>query len=216
MASNNPKSSSKFLWIIVAIGAFIAVKQIKQEWYDQKALDKAGANAEQQMDAMRSQAAAENPNNPTEALQEKLLKKSQEELAKKSGDQKADEAAGQYLGFYLINVRTRYEYCKAFGVNITPYVTAFKADNEALYQKSREIHARTAYSPDKIENELYKQVATSFHKTVSDDMQATAKEYKMTTKEVCLAFSSNAQELAKAMSLANVNPALYKAMVEAK
>lgn len=203
----------KILWVVAVVAAFVAVKEGKQWWFDARAMDKAGAAANKEMDDMRAKAAAEHPDKPVAlALQEEALKA----LAKESGDKKADTAADQFIGFYMVNVRTRPDYCKALGVDISPFTNEFIAQHKDLYAKSRMIHARSPYAPDKIENEMFKQLQPTFKKTIQDDLALAAKQNNATEKDVCEAFASNGKEMAAEMHLSKLAPALYQAMVEAK
>lgn len=207
----------KFLWVVAVVAAFIAVKEGKQWWFDARAMDKAGAAANKEMDDMRAKAAAEHPDKPVAlAFQEEALKSTAEALAKESGDKKADTAADQFIGFYMANVRTRPDYCKALGVDISPFTNEFIAQHKDLYSKSRMIHARSPYAPDKIENEMFKQLQPTFKKTIQDDLALAAKQNNATEKDVCEVFASNGKEMAAEMHLSKLAPALYQAMVEAK
>lgn len=206
----------KILWVVAVVAAFVAVKEGKQWWFDARAMDKAVAAANKEMDDMRAKAAAEHPDKPVAlALQEEALKWTAEALAKESGDKKADTAADQFIGFYMANVRTRPDYCKALGVDISPFTNEFIAQHKDLYAKSRMIHARSPYATDKIEN-LFKQLQPTFKKTIQDELALAAKQNNATEKDVCEAFASNGKEMAAEMHLSKLAPALYQAMVEAK
>lgn len=209
--------TQKILWFVAFAVAFVAVKEIKQWYFDRQAFEKAGSAANQSMDEMRARAAAEHPEKPVAyAVQEEAVKRSNESLSQKSGDKKADAAAGQFIGYYMINVRTRYDYCNSLGVDISPYTNAFIAEHKDLYAKSRMIHARSPYTPDKIESAMYEQLLPTFQKTIVDAMSTIAKQNNATEKDVCVAFNTNGAELAAEMLLAKINPALNQAMLEAK
>ena len=45
------------------------------------------------------------------------------------GREKLDTAADQFLGFYLVNARTRQEYCLSLGVAIPTFVSEFDKIN---------------------------------------------------------------------------------------
>ena len=210
-------AKQRVVWLISFVIAFLVVKEVKQWYFDNRALENAGVAASQAMDDLRTKVAAEHPEKPVVyALQEEAVKQSAENLAKKSGDQKSDAAAGQFIGYYMINVRTRHEYCKGLGVDISPYTNAFVQENKDLYAKSRTIHARGPYTPDKVENEMYRQLMPSMQKTISEAMTAMAKQNNMTEKDVCAAFNANGVTLASEMQLSKISPALYQAMIEAK
>lgn len=207
----------KLLWGISFAAAFVAVKEIKQWYFDNQAIEKAGAAANQSMEELRAKAAADHPDQPLAyAAHEEAIRRSNETLAQKSGEQKADAAAGQFIGFYMINVRTRHDYCKALGVDISPFTNTFVAEHKELYAKSRMIHARSPYTPDKIENTMYVQLQPTLQQTISEAMTTLAKQNNVTEKDVCVAFNVNGAELAAEMNLAKVNPTLNQAMIEAK
>lgn len=210
-AKNKTKGTiwQKIMWFIAFAVAFTAVKEGKQWWY--------GVNSKNNFEGMRETAAKEHPDQPiSEAMRDAALKLTTEKLEKESGTKKADTAAGQFIGYYFVNVRTRYDYCKGIGVDIGSYVKAFKANNATLYEKSRVIHGRSPYTADKVELESYRMLLPTMQKTIVDAMGDMAKQSNISEVEVCKAFSDNGEELANEMMLEKVSPALYKAMLEAQ
>lgn len=199
----------KVLWFIAFAVAFIVVKEGKQWWY--------GVSANNELEKIRETAAKEHPEQPiSEAMRDAALKLSAEKLGKKSGAKKADTAAGQFIGYYFVNVWTRYDYCKGLGVDIGSYVEAFKVNNAKLYEKSRVIHSRGSYTADKVESETYRMLLPSMQKTIVDAMRDMAKQNNVNEVKICKVFSDRGEELANEMMLEKVSPALYKAMLEAQ
>ncbi len=207
----------KAMVILCWVVGFVAAKMIVQSYFDKQAFKTAGAEANKSMEELRAKAVAEHPDQPAAfAIHDEAIQRSSEELAQKSGNQKANEAAGQFIGFYMINVRTRHDYCKDLGVDISTYTKAFAAEHEALYAKSRTILGRGPYSPDKIEDMTYEQLQPILQKTISEGMATLAKQNKVTEKDICQGYSDKGAELASEMHLSKVNPALYQAMLDAR
>ena len=150
------------------------------------------------------------------ALAEEAVKASGERLSGASGESKAQEAAGQFLGFYLVNVRARREYCQRLGVDITPFVKAFSAEHKDLYEKSRKIIARGPYSPNQVEEKLYNMMQPTIQTTVGDAMRTMGSEVHASEQQVCAAFNANGAKVANAFQLSTLNPALYRVMLEVK
>ena len=205
------------IWIASLAAGYFLVHEIKQRWSEQRSLDKAGAIANKTFDELRDAAAKNHPDQSIAiAVQQEAIKRSEVELAKETGDNKSDAAAGQFLGFYLVNMRARSDYCKALGLDISPFTSAFERNHASLYIKSRLINSRGPFAPDRLESEMYKQLLPTFEKTIADEMRATASELKVTEADVCKLLSSNGEELAVSMQLSTVNPALSRAMIEAR
>lgn len=175
-------------WFVAFVAAFVAVKEAK---------------------AMDDMPAAL-------AMSKDALKQSVHSLAKESGSDKADTAAGQFIGFYLINVRSRHDYCKALGVDISAFTNEFVSEHKDLYAKSRVIHARSPYTPDQIESELFSLAQPTFKDTIGDAMSAMAKRKNMSEKDICVLFATNGKKYASEMHLSKINPTLFQAMSGAR
>ncbi|CAN7781039.1 hypothetical protein LJR296_008005 [Cupriavidus necator] len=219
---SNPDAARRIRWksllisLLAFVVAFVAVKALRQESADRDAIARGAAKAEQSMRDLQAQAANEHPDKPLgEARQIASTEVSQAELSRKSGQAKADAAAGQFLGYYLVNVRARADYCKAQGIDIGPFVDAFKRQNAAFYAKSRAIHARGPVSPDDLETKFYEQLRPSLESTIQDNTTDFAARNNMTVAEVCQGLADKPEESAKLLDLAHLNPALYDALSNA-
>lgn len=195
--------------------AYYAVKGLRQDWTNKNAAERGVSEAYKKI---HEKAAQEHPDKPvSKALGEAASSLSQADLSSKTGAAKADTAAGQFLGYYLVNVRTRAEYCRNLGVDISPFVAAFRNHNAGLYAKTREIHSReTTISPDDLEETLYSAMKPTIERLLQDATAAVATENGITTTEVCEAFATEPALMVKELDLAKTNPTLRNALLEAQ
>lgn len=109
------------------------------------------------MDATINQAMTEakpvDGKSAAEVFGENMRKKANDELDRHpDGREKLDTAANQFLGFYLVNARTRPEYCLSLGVAIPTFVSEFDKINQRVLISARKMQA-TSPQPD--EEKLY-------------------------------------------------------------
>ena len=176
------------------------------------------AQTVEQMDATVTQAMSEakpvDGKNATEVMGENMRKKANDELAKlPDGRKKLDAAANQFLGFYLMNARTRPEYCLSLGVAIPTFVSEFDKINQRELISARKIQAT---SPDPDEEKFYQLVKASMLKTLTFQMKDQSSQLKMTEKEFCEAFESSATEIAGRLRFSELLPAQSKVLIEAR
>ena len=83
----------------VAIAVFYGVKELKQSWFDQRAI----AKVDNTVNQLREEAIRANPEAPAEAMKEAAGKHMAEQLASQSGDKakQASTAADQFWGCLL-------------------------------------------------------------------------------------------------------------------
>lgn len=195
----------KTLWLIAFSLAFFVVKYAK-EGYMAHAIEDANVKLE----SVKQEAVAKRPDlAPSVAFAEAAKHNSEASLTAAGGsDKKISMAADQFVGFYYVNVKTRYEYCNKLGVDITPFVTAFKAVNAEEYRITIEEEIRQKVN---IEWSISK-LEPSWQSIINQAMQDASKQYKVSTKEVCEIFANNSSEIAAEMTLQKVNPALYAAL----
>lgn len=209
--------AKRLLWAVSFVAAFAITRVVTQWYFDGQRLQNEANSSSQMFNTLRAKAIAEHPNQPAPyALAEEAVKASGERLSGASGESKAQEAAGQFLGFYLVNVRARREYCQRLGVDITPFVKAFSAEHKDLYEKSRKIIARGPYSPNQVEEKLYNMMQPTIQTTVGDAMRTMGSEVHASEQQVCATFNANGAKVANAFQLSTLNPALYRVMLEVK
>lgn len=171
-----------------------------------------------EFDEMKAKAAREQPHRPTAyVVLEEAVKKSNASLARETNlTKKADEAANQFLGFYLVNTKALAEHCRRLGVDIAAFVQAFAGEHAALYQKSRQIHDRDPDGADKMEAEVYRALEPQLDQMMADSMKAAAQQYGASEQQVCQAIADHPKEMASQFTLAKVNPGLHQALTEAR
>lgn len=209
--------AKRLLWAVSFIAAF-AITRVATQWYfESQRLHNEADSSRQMFNTLQAKAVAEHPDQPAPyALAEEAVKASGERLSGASGESKAQEAAGQFLGFYLVNVRARKEYCQRLGVDIAPFVEAFSAEHNDLYEKSRKIIARGPYSPSQVEEKLYNMMQPTIQTTIGDAMRTMGSEVHASEQQVCAAFNANGAKIADAFRLSTINPVLYRVMLEVK
>ena len=150
----------------------------------------------------------------TEVMGENMRKKANDELARlPDGRKKLDAAANQFLGFYLVNARTRPEYCLSLGVAIPTFVSEFDKINQRELISARKIQAT---SPEPDEEKFYQFVKASMLKTLTFQMKDQTSQLKMTEKEFCEALESSATETAGRLRFSELMPSQSKVLIEAK
>ncbi|MFM0143511.1 hypothetical protein [Paraburkholderia sp. RL18-085-BIA-A] len=224
MASNNTTATSKkasskqwAVGLICFIVAFGVVKTYRQHNADGEMTAQGKARATASMQAMQDEAAREHPEKPLgEAMRDAAISRSRATLAAETGAQKADEAAGQFLGYYLANVRARANYCRSQGVDITPFVEAFRQHNATFYEQSRVIHARGPYSADALEEMLYRQMGPAMEQAVRATTEDAAARQNVSVVVVCQSLAASPVEAVDVLDLSRVHPALIQAMAAAQ
>ena len=174
--------------------------------------------AVEKMDATTTQAMSEakpvDGKSATEVMGDSMRKKANDELARlPDGTKKFDAAANQFLGFYLVNARTRPEYCLSLGVAIPTFVSQFDKINQRELISARKIQAT---SPEPDEEKFYQFVKASMLKTLTFQMKDQASQLKMTEKEFCEALESNATEIAGRLRFSELMPSQSKVLIEVK
>jgi hypothetical protein len=174
--------------------------------------------AVQEMDATINQAIIEakpvDGKSATDVMVENMRKKANDELDKHpDGREKLDTAANQFLGFYLVNARTRQEYCLSLGVAIPTFVSEFDKINQRELISARKIQAS---SPLPDEEKFYQSVKASMLKTLTFQMKDQASQLKMTEKDFCQALESNPTEIAGRLRFSELMPSQSRVLIEAK
>lgn len=145
---------------------------------------------------------------------ENMRRKANDELdGHPDGREKLDTAANQFLGFYLVNVRTRPEYCFSLGVAIPTFVSEFDKINQRELVSARKIQA---ISPQPDEEKLYQFLKASALKTLTFQMKDQASQLKMTEKEFCQAHESSPTEIAERLRFSELMPSQSKVLIEAR
>ena len=186
------------------------IQQLEQELraLRQKEL---GAAVDQSIKDLKQKAIQQHPNEPLPtAVQQEALKQSQERLSKESDPKKRQQsAAAMFLGAYLLNTKERSEYCREQGVDIQIFETAYEKIHSQHLAK-----ALSALSPLGIDQStLYAATKKQLHESVSQDMEAIATNYHVSTKAVCDEFASNGEIIANEMNISKIQPGIDEALL---
>lgn len=196
--------------VVCAIVAVKLLGAISQPEITTQAVEKMDATITQAM----TDAKPADGKSVAEVMGENMQKKANDELARlPDGRKKLDAAANQFLGFYLVNARTRLEYCSSLDVAIPTFVSELEKINQRELISARKIQAA---SPEPDEEKFYQLVKTSMLKTLTFQMKDQASQLKITEKEFCEALESNAAEIAGRLRFSELLPSQSKVLIEAK
>ncbi|HEV7611866.1 MAG TPA: hypothetical protein VGO37_08335 [Steroidobacteraceae bacterium] len=124
--------------------------------------------------------------------------------------EKLQFAVGHFFGYYLINVETKVNYCRQLGVEISPFITAFKNANDDIYVKAAALLAKEGLTENQMLFKLQDRLVDLTFKSMAD--QATAQG--ITTTVVCARlrdYGSRDPNLAYRKS----NPEVYRMLMDA-
>ncbi len=193
--------------IIVIAATFFATKYFLADSEKEEAFK----NAHAEIDAIRSDVRKNQPDEPEVlAMHEAASKKMIDNInAKGTAKEKQKTAAGSFLGYYLVNHRQRAEYCKNLGVDIMPFIDAFKALHEAEYAVA--VKAVNA-TPENVD-ELFVGLQPQFVTVIEQDMAYIANENGVSLAEACRLISDHADILVPDMHFALTQPAVHQALM---
>lgn len=193
-------------WMVAFVVAFVVVKYAKEGYMATNAFESAQVNIEK----MKADAVAARPDMaPSYAFADAAKKKAETDLASSANpDTKLTKAADQFFGFYYVNVITRKEYCDKLGVDITPFITAFKAANAKEYRIASETESWKKTNPKWFMSKM----EPSFRSTIDQAMLDAAKQNNVSPKEVCTSIAENGTEIAAEMTSQKMMPANYAAL----
>lgn len=197
--------------ILVFILAFAAASVLTRTALDSYRKRNAVAKAEQALDQLKQDAAAKHPGvTQSEAIKREASAQMSSNLAAQSNERKRLEAAaGNFLGFYLVNVREREQYCRERGVDIGAFVTAFQRGHATELSKAREALASAPFAED----ELYKSLKPQLAAVITQDMHDIAAQNKISDKQACELVAENGAALAAEMHLSKAQPAVHRALL---
>lgn len=210
VSDSTNKKITRYGVVICAIAAVQILGAISQPDTTTQTVEK--------MDATMTQAIAEakplDGKSATEVMAENMKRKANDSLASlPDGRKKLDAVANQFLGFYLVNARTRPEYCSNLGVAIPTFVSEFDKINQRELISARKIQA---LSPEPDEEKFYQLTKSSMLKTIAFAMKDQASQLKMTEKELCQAIESNAIDVAGSFRFSGLMPSQSKVLIEAR
>jgi len=216
------KSVFGILVMVVAGGlGYFAVKEVKKQWFQSEAIEKASESAavsmEQDIKLAQSQATTEK--NTSTILLEEARKSATSTLNTTSTyKQKLEAASNMFFGAYLLNTRTRPDYCASLGIPIKSFVSTYKQKHHQLFTTAERIQIQDfadhgyTYNIDK----LYKMMSPSHEKVIVQDMKDVASNLEISEREVCQSFEQNSTEWVDLFDLRKIVPEITKILLSAE
>jgi hypothetical protein len=126
---------------------------------------------------------SQNRKTPYQESLEQDAKARKEEFFAATNDatKKREFGIGHFFGYYLINVETKVNYCRQLGVDISPFITAFREANKDIYVKATSLLAKQGLTENQTLFKMEDQLVNLTFKIMAD--QAAAQ--KITTTVVC-------------------------------
>ena len=125
---------------------------------------------------------------------------------------KRKAAASSFMGFYLVNTRTRQAFCSRKGVALDTYNAQFKLEHDLLLIEAKKLLFKDEGSIDAF-YQLIKEQGTA---SVAQDMSDIANMLNISLEEACVFLNSSAQDFVPKMSFANTQPLAYKYLTAPK
>lgn len=192
--------------VVACVGAFF----VARPWFD-KPLFK--SDAEATAERLVAQAEAEKaPDQPfSEVLRNVANEESERVLANAGSVEKRRlNASYQFSAFYYINTLFRKNYCQKLGVDISPFVSAFKKENAGSYNEARKVWLKEGINAEA----MVRGKAVTFESLIGRTMKDTAKVNGLSVQQTCQMFVNYADELAQPLSLEVLMPQVYAALRE--
>lgn len=199
----------KVVVVLVAAAIGFGVMQFGIHKYREK---ESVAAATDQLNQAKADALKNNPNlSASDALQQAGAKMATNAINSAPPDQKRLTAASSFYGFYLINVRTRAEYCQQQGVDIHAFTDAFTASNAKILAVAQPLIEANNMTVDK----LYDMFKPQLNSAIDTDMKDVAAANKTDAKGACKAFVAHATEINERLQFAKNLPEAYQALMTA-
>ncbi|MFV2055064.1 MAG: hypothetical protein ACC707_01300 [Thiohalomonadales bacterium] len=189
------------------VAAFFAVPYGMDYYREYSAV--ASANAE--IEAIREEVRINNPDEPEVlAVQQAAIVKVGENInSKGSKKERIQTAASSFMGYYLVNYRQRAEYCQEQGVDITPFINAFKEAHKREYAVAVKAISAKPSDLDKLFNILKPQLA----KVIEQDMEFIASKNGVSLAGACQLISDNAAVLVTEVHISVMQPVVYNTLM---
>lgn len=199
--------SQKVSQIGVVICAILAANFIPAPIVN-SGLDSSPANASKEVDKIL----ANSKQMTAEAMQQKLINDSNNKLATITDvAKKENSAASLFIGYYLVNMRSRVEYCSKQGVDIAEFSNEFGKVNQRELVSARNILKLT----HEAEDDFYQQSKDGFTKAIETQMQKQANEAKISMKDFCEAIKANSEVMADSLQYSKLVPIQSQILISA-
>lgn len=214
MADDGNVWAKRLLYVVSFVVAFFVVKALTQSWFEKRSVQKVAAVSEKAMADLREEAVRKNPDlSVSEALKQEAGKQMTATIEAQSGDRakQANTAADQFWGFLLVNTRSRVDFCKELGVDISPFREAFESVHREEIARATAIYAQRGADKEK----LYQILKAQLRKSTEQDMRDFAKGANTDLPGACRVVAQNGPDLANEIRFSKNLPAVHKALMAA-
>lgn len=147
----------------------------------------------------------------SEAMKQEATKEADINLASHPGKGQAYHAANMFFGFWSLNARTRPDFCKALGVDISTFTKTFIKLHQVQLERARFLWAEEKFDVDAV----YASSVATYRTSVQTDMEDEAKENGFTSlRDACRSFEVHGVQYANDLNLVNVQPNVNKALMQ--
>ena len=204
-----------FVAVALVAGALIHFGLDKYNAHREKVRDKAMVNAVDKKTAeIKANAAKNYPNEPDAIAYQKEAAAEAGSAIQNAGsaEGRRNTAVGAFYGFYLVNVRSRVDYCIRQGVNIDAFTTPSKSNNAPVLAVAAPLLTTMGMDQDK----LYATLKTQISDMVETDMKGIAANSKTDAKGACQLMATNGGAIAEQMRFSKMLPEAYQVLMGAQ
>lgn len=208
-----PKTNDTISKVGIALFAVLAINLHSE--YNKRIANKSSnqrLSASMDKDIAEARIHALNGKSMTDAMRENAAKEANIAMNGANSDlKKLGVASAQFFGFYLINAKTRFDYCNQLGVNTKRFVDELEKVNSRELVASRLILLRNDHID---ENQFYLSIKPAMEKALSTLMKDQANQSKMTETEFCKSIDNSAAQYASMMKFSDGMPEQSKMLID--
>ena len=200
------KTSTYVVSLICAFGSYYLVQYGFQKYREDNLQSAVG----REVDEIRREAELSDSGEPLSTAMQEVATRKVAELINAQGSllEKRTTAAETFAGFYLINARSRKEFCESLGIDISTFTNEFITSHNEEMAITKELYLK---SPGDID-ELYKIINPQILGMLEQDMNDLAASINGTPTDACIVMEEYGLEVAKEMHLSIMQPAVFKAL----
>ena len=156
------------------------------------------AEVKAEVDALRAEAAKRHPGlSQTDAMKQVAAEQAGKRLNEADAHTRRRMAAQVFYGSYFLNTRFRPAYCRQQGVDISPFVAAFKEVHGDELIRADSVFAGAGQTPEAI----LPVVEAELTRMAAQDMADIGAARQATPDATCRLFNDNARAFAEAIAL---------------
>ncbi len=197
----------KIVIVLIFVATFVGAQQLVRLGFEKYEESKVVAAVEDKLAEIEAEADREDSGLPrSEAIQEIAIKKAEENIQSKATPQQRKETAvSTFMGFYLVNYRTRSEFCADLGVSISSFTGRFRE----LHRDELDLSRNTVFKNDIDVDKVYDLLGPQLERVIDQDMNDLASQYGVDLAGACELVEQNGAAFAEAMHISKVQPAVY-------